>query len=201
MKKWIWISGLVVFMIAGVLALSPFYSVYQIKKGISEKDREKLEHFVLFSELRENLKSQLDETFENRLGKKNDEKEGRFSGFALKFAKKFANHMVDAYVTPEGLSKLMGGETKKDAPKGETFPRESGDTQTSPSSGSKPASPLEISSEEKLKLLKNARFAYSSPSRFIITMPTKNDKEIRFILRREGLVWKLNNIILPLSKK
>lgn len=47
---------------------------------------------------------------------------------------------------------------------------------------------------------KNARLAYASPSRFVISIPDEEGLESHFILSRQGLDWKLTNIQLPLDE-
>ena len=44
-----------------------------------------------------------------------------------------------------------------------------------------------------------AIYEYDSVSQFSVWIPAEKGEEIRFILRREGINWKLENILLPES--
>lgn len=196
MKKWFWLSGGFVVLVLAIGILSPFYSVYQIKIGVSENNTDKLSKYVEFSELRINLKGQLNESLEKKFSKRSVEPESRFGNLTVKFAKRFANRLVDSYVTAEGLGKLMGGDSKN---KDQNNPKEpAGDTSMENPEDDQKESRFTLPSDGKLKLLKNARFSFESMNRFRITMPTKNNRQIQFILSRDGIIWRLNNIILPI---
>lgn len=53
------------------------------------------------------------------------------------------------------------------------------------------------SSGQKLEPFKNAHYTYDSPSKFTVWVRDDKGAEIRFVLLREGLSWKLRNIIVP----
>ena len=46
----------------------------------------------------------------------------------------------------------------------------------------------------------HARYRYDSLSRFSVWVPSDNGQETRFVLQRDGLSWKLVNVILPLDE-
>lgn len=199
MKKWIWGSGiLVVFLIAAVLS-APFFTMYQIRSGIHKKDTAKLNTYVEFEELRLNLKDQLVRTIDEKFSKNTEMEENQFSQLTSNFAKRFATRMVDNYISPEGLGKLMGGGPKKEEKKIDDG-KPTAEKNEEKTESSKNQSFFDFSSEDELKLFKNASFAYQSPSVFTVTMPTKNNKDVQFVLTRKGVFWKLTNIILPIGK-
>jgi len=184
MKKLMWLLGALSVLVLGGVILSPFYSVYQIRNSIAENDAKKLSHYVEFPQLRKNLKDQLNQTLESKFARKSVETESRFSDVTYKFAQRFSNQLVDAYVTPKGLGRFMGVEGGK-APR---YPGDKGESQPS-------------GNEKRFKLLKNTRFSFASTRTFILSMPARNDKTIKLVLSRDRFLWKLNNIVLPISNK
>ena len=75
---------------------------------------------------------------------------------------------VESYVSPAGLASLMEGKI-----------------------------PGEDESAEKGEPLKNAKYGFESAIEFSVSVPDDKGEEIRFILLRDGLDWKLENIVLP----
>lgn len=49
-------------------------------------------------------------------------------------------------------------------------------------------------------LFKNARTSYDSLSSFSIWVPNDEGNEVRFVLNREGIKWKLVNIFIHTDK-
>ena len=94
------------------------------------------------------------------------------------FASKLVEDMVDTFVTPSGLANLLEG--KK--------PLQSEGSEQSPGSGT-----------PRLEPFKNARYTYDSTSKFSLWVKDGNGGEIRFVLTRDGLAWKLSNIVLPIK--
>jgi len=89
-----------------------------------------------------------------------------------------AEGMVDSFVTPAGLMKLLQGKKR------------SQDRNTDPSSKS---------SEPKSNPFQDADCNYDSIDKFSVRVKDDKNREIRFILTRAGFSWKLSNIILPLK--
>ena len=89
------------------------------------------------------------------------------------FATLFTDKLVDNFVTPAGLSKLLSGEKIN---KGET---------------------PELSSMDNM--FNNMSFALKSHNRFHALVEGGNNETVVLSLKREGLTWKLTNIILPLD--
>lgn len=176
MKKSIWIVGVVLVLVVGYVAAGPYLTVSAIKTGIVENDSEKLSENIDFQTLRQNMKDQL-----NAAMMKNaaiEMKDNPFAALAVGFATKMVDGIVDSFVTPSGLTSLMEG---KKPNKGET--------------GGNSSSP------KKDDLFKNARFSYDSVSKFSIWVPNDKGEEVRFVLKRDGLSWKLVNIVIPMNEK
>jgi hypothetical protein len=168
---------LFVIIVAGYVTAAPFIAIYQIKSGVEDRDSGKLSEQIDFTTLRANLKEQLNVLVvrEAASGLKDD---NRFTALAMGFVSKLGEGMVDTYVTPSGLANLMEG--KK--------PLQGEGSEQSPGSRT-----------PRLEPFKNARYAYDSTSKFSLWVKDGNGGEIRFVLTRDGLAWKLSNIVLPIK--
>jgi hypothetical protein len=154
----------------GYIATGPFLTLQGIKNGIESADMESLSDNVDFPVLRQNLKDQLNAQLSSTLTEDSDDWGTKLaSGFATLFTDK----LVDNFVTPAGLSKLFSGEKINN---GET---------------------PELSNMNNM--FNNMSFALRSHNRFHALVEGDNNKTVVLSLKREGLTWKLTNIILPLD--
>lgn len=153
---------------------SPYITVYQMKESAENHDGASLSEHVDYPALRESLKSQMN----TMLGVNRDVKSVKdipMAAFGSLFGGILAEKMVDAYLTPESIAKLMNGEEQNSKNS-----QEYSKTHSSP------------------KPFSDASMSYESFSRFSITLKeNESDKEIKFILRRSGMEWKLTEILLP----
>lgn len=160
--------------ILGYIALGPFITMYQIKSGIIKGDSEGLNENIDFPSLRENLKSQLNVHMMKKMT--SELKDNPFAALGMGLASKFADGMVDSFVSPAGLSALLEGDRPN--------------INTSGSNGKG-----EISFTEFLKFFD---YSFDSIKKFSIWM--KSEKRSKFVLSRQGFSWKLTNVIIPLSE-
>jgi hypothetical protein len=176
MKKGIWVVGLFLGLVVGYVAVGPYVTVSAIKAGIVEQDSEKLSENIEFPALRQNLKDQLNAAMMKKTAA--ELKGNPFAALATAFATKMVDGIVDSFVTPSGLAALMEGKKpSKNGSEGNTAP------------------------PNKESLFKNARFSYDSTSKFSIWVPNDKGEEVRFILQRDGLSWKLVNLVIPINEK
>ena len=170
MKKVIGIAGTTLVLIMGYVAIGPFLTFSAIKTGITEKDSVKLSENIDFPILRNNLKEQISAAIIKDATSKSNNK----SFIALKAAlmqKKITDNIIDSFITPGGLSMIMNeNEPKKKEP------------------------------QTKNEILKNAKLSYDSINKFSIWITNEEGKEIRFVLGREWMTWKLINIIIPFDE-
>jgi hypothetical protein len=177
MKKIGGSAVLFVIIIAGYVTAGPFITIYQIKSGVEDRDSEKLSEHIDFPTLRTNLKQQLN-VLVAREAESGVKDNNPFAALAMGFASKLGESMVDSLVTPSGLANLMEG--KK--------PLRSEGSEQSPGSGT-----------PKLEPFKDARYTYDSTSKFSLWIKDGTGGEIRFVLTRDGLAWKLSNIVVPIK--
>jgi len=176
MKKIVWIAGVVLALVVGYVAAGPYLTVSAIKTGIVEKDSEKLSENIEFPTLRQNMKEQFNAAMMKNTA--TELKDNPFAALAAALATKMVDGIVDSFVTPSGLAALMEG---KKPSKGEN-------------NGNTPP-------PKKDDLFKNARFSYDSMSKFSIWVPNDKGEEARFVLKRDGLSWKLVNLVIPMDEK
>jgi len=181
MKKNILIAGLLIVVIGGYVAAGPYITMSEIKDGIVEKDAEKLSDNIDFPAVRQNMKDQLNaQMMQNTT---TELKDNPFAALAAGFALKMVDGIVDAFITPSGLAKIMEGKKPniKKSNGGENKEKNS-------------------NSPKKEDLFKNARYSYDSISKFSIYVPNDKGEEARFLLKRQNLSWKLVSIDIPMNK-
>jgi hypothetical protein len=174
MKKIAILIALIVIVAVGYIAAGPFIAIHEIKSGIEHQDSEKISGYVDFSVLRTNLKEQFNALFMKHAA--SELKDNPFAALGMAFASKLIDNMVDSFVTPASLTNLMEGK-KPQQPQGIAEPKES--------------------SSQKPEPFKNARYTYDSTSKFSAWVKDDKGEETRFVFMRDGLSWKLSNILIP----
>ena len=168
--------GAIVLLVLAALhfALSPFLTVYQIRSAAERRDGEALAEHVEFPTLRQDLKDQLNVALGQSVAEEMED--NPFAALGGLLAGVIIDKMVDAYVTPAGLTQLMQGEVLQDA-------RTTGGSTSEP--GERP--------------LEGAPYRYEAWDRFSVTVTDEDGEDVKFILRRRSLGWKLTGIRLPLA--
>lgn len=177
MKKGVWGLGLLLVALAGYVIAGPYLTVSEIKAGIVEKDSEKLSENIEFPTLRQNLKEQMNAAMMKNAA--TELKDNPFAAFGAALATKMVDGIVDSFVTPSGLASVMKGK------------KPSKQNSESTSTNEKP---------KEEDLFKNARYSYDSHSKFSIWVPNEKGEEARFVLKRDGISWKLVNLVIPMDK-
>lgn len=182
MKKILWLLVLLSLATAGYVAAGPHITILEIKTGIAERDSGKLSENIEFPRLRQNMKNQFNAEIAGKIPV--ELQDNPFAAFGTALASKMVDGLVEALVTPEGLAKAMKGKRPSQQP--------SPDTDRTPESGE--------TQEQKDDVFQNARYSYDSLTQFSIWMPNEDGTETRFVLERQGLSWKLVNIIMPFAE-
>lgn len=162
-------------LFAAYVVATPYITVHQMKSAAERRDGDALSEHIEFPSVRQSLKGQMNAMFMKELAK-DDIKDNPFAALGAAFAGVMVDKMVEAYITPAGITQLMTGE--KPAPK------ESGK-----SGGSASRKPLS-----------DATMSYESLDKFVVTVKSNTDEEGKFVLRRRGIGWKLTEILIPLDK-
>lgn len=166
------VIGVSFFIYAGA---APYITVYQIKSAIDLNDGERLSEYIDFEKLRQSLKDQMNAKLAGELAKNEKAANNSFVQLGSLLAGAFIEKAIDAIVTPSGIAKIMSGEN----PTNERKER----------NGS--------ASKQNRDPLSAASMSYKSLEKFVVTIQSDKDEEIRLILRRQGIDWKLTEILLP----
>lgn len=158
------------------VGVGPYLVASEIKESVIEKDSEKLSKNIEFPLLRKNIKEQLNAVIMKQSA--SELEDNVFIALALTLATTVTDKIVDSFITPSGLSQLMEGgkNTNGKAPK------------------------VKEGKKQDDELFKKVRYTYDSLDRFSVWSTNHRGEVIRFILRRNGLVWKLVNIEIPVSQ-
>lgn len=178
MKK-ILIAIPVLLVLAYIVAL-PYIAVYQIRDAVKNHDSTALSEYIDFPSVRQSLKDQLNAMLMGKM-QSDDTKSNPFAALGMAFAAPLVDKMVEAYVTPAGVAQLMEGEKPSLKKKKMAMPVDGNTADTS-------------NEAEKEKPLDDVALGYKSSNRFEVE---DKKKGLRVVLRRQGLDWKVTEIILP----
>lgn len=177
MRKFVFVASAALLLVVAYVAAGPYITVAEIKKGVAEKDSERLAEKIDFAMLRQDLKEQL--RAKGMAVAANEAQNNPLTALVAGLATTMVDGVVDSFVTPAGLASLMGGQKPYNQ---------------------KTRKPEASSPREKDELFRNARYGYDSLSKFSAWVPTDDGKEIRFILQRSGLSWRLVKVVLPMGE-
>jgi hypothetical protein len=169
------IAGLLILTLgAGVIYSLPYLTIYRIIAALETKDTQQLSELVDFPQIRENLKRSIGTKIQSGPTNTKTDAWGQIQKSAT--FRVIANAVEDM-VTPEGLV---------------TFVQQRLEAMVTVQDGTNKikltAWPLFVA------LVGNAELAYASPSEFIVAVKVNDTEQMRFILRRNGVAWRLTNL-------
>jgi len=175
--------SLIISMLLIVYLVSPYYSIHNIKKIIDKKDPVALSGYIDYPRLRESLKATLKAqmikaTTETMANSADDELNG-WAAIGGTLATMMIGPMIDATITPEGLTMLMQGKSVN---------------------GYKDNNILKkISYDQDIRVIK---MGYEGLNNFIIQVqpdPNENNFAIYVLTRNNLFCWKLTGIHLRID--
>ena len=168
--KWIG-AGALAIVLLGYLAATPYITVLKMTWAAEKHDGEALSEYVDFPALRQSFKDNLNVA----LVAAAIDQENPFAVIGAALGGVLVDKLVDAYVTPAGLIALMSGARI-----------ESGRI-----------SELDGQADEN-QPFSNPSLSYESLNKFSVgVVSSEAEEEVKFILRRDGIGWKLTEIVLP----
>lgn len=176
MKKILIIAIACLSLLMLYVGVGPYLVASEIKESVIEKDAEKLSKNIEFPLLRKNIKEQLNAVIMKQSA--SELEDNIFIALALTLATTVTDKIVDSSITPSGLSQLMEGDKTANGN----------------------AQKVKEGKKQDDELFKEVRYTYDSLDKFSVWSTNHRGEEIRFILRRNGLVWKLVNIEIPMSE-
>ncbi|WP_202843517.1 DUF2939 domain-containing protein [Luteimonas saliphila] len=177
MRKWIALAILMLVAVLAYAAAGPYLTIHAIGKAVREENARALAKHVDFPPLRASLKAQLGDRLVRGVGI--DAQSGLLGALGMTVANELAGGAVELMVTPYGLGALMEGRKVWNRASGTPPPRR-GESETL-----------------RPDPLRDAQRRYESTSRFTATVHTEDGAPIVFVLTRDGLRWKLSDIVLP----
>ena len=189
MRKIKYVLLLLMLCAVGYVVAAPWLIAYRISDAVDQRDSAALAELVEFDSVRQNLKQQLNSRVLRELGA--DNKQNPFAEFGASLANMMVDGLLDTYMTPAGIERLMRGETPAPGIPESSPPLVNTDGSDDAASGKPNA--------ERQKLFSDARMGYQSLHRFVVTVTDDEGKQADFVLSRRGLDWKLTAIMLPLN--
>lgn len=181
MRTWRWsVPVLLALALLTWLVAGPYLAIRGIERAIERQDGAALERHVDFPALRANLRAQLDDALVRRAGP--GLQSSLLGGLALRLAGGVTGAGVDTLATPLGIGALLQGRNLWKRATGDTL---GGDPYAAPA----PDRPLA-----------HYRGRFESSARFTATVTTEAGAPLVFVFARDGLRWKLTNIVLPLDR-
>lgn len=200
MKKPALLLVLVLALLGGYFVASPYLALKGLGQALDSGDQSALEEHVDFPALRQNLKEQLNVAFARQLG--DSKSDHPLAGFAATLAGAFMDPVIDAFVTPAGMSQLLRGNARRHATNdaNNDAGNNAGNTGGNEATGSAPQDGSgNATADTTPDPFAEADTAFESASRFRVTLHQADGDKLDLFLRREGLSWKLYRIDLPLE--
>lgn len=154
-------------------ATAPYMTVHQMRVAAEKRDGETLSEHIDFPSVRQSLKDQFNALFAKKMAEDEEMRENPFAALGVMFAGVIVDRMVDAYVTPTGITLLMAGERPEMEEDGE---------------------PVVAQDRGPFH---NASKSYESLDKFVVRVKDESGEETKFVLRRQGISWKLTEILIP----
>ena len=175
-KKLIGALIAIVVVICGYLYATPYLALNSIKKAAQAGDSDTVSKYIDYPSVRQSFKDQMNAMMAKEL--RNQDTDG-FAALGAMLASTMVDKMVDGFVTPEGMTLMLKGKNLKDAE------QDSRDTQTA-----------ETQEESKPEY----EAGYTSMNDFeVIIKDQGQSKEVKVLMVRDGLSWKIHKIAVPMD--
>jgi len=174
MKKKIALTLCVLAIPIVYLAACPYLAVSRIRDGLINKDSEGLSENIEFPTLKQHLKDQMNAAMAANM--EDDKENVAMNFFATGVATLFIDKIIDNYVTPGGLTRML---SDAEITEGEATEN--------------------AESEDPSEIFRNATYRYDSLHSFSVYVPANDgDGEMRMVLKRRGIAtWKLCYLYFP----
>lgn len=169
------VAVVVVVLVLGYMFASPYITVNQMKAAVRNHNADALSEHVDFPALRQSLKEQLNASFLKKMAQEVED-DNQFAAFGVALGGVVVEKMVDVAVTPAGITQIMSGQQFGFEESGGAL---TGQVQKEP--------------------FADATMSYESFKKFVITVrDSESGENVKYVLKRKGMGWKLSEIMLPL---
>lgn len=201
------------------VVVAPYLTLYQMKRAAQHYDSAALSSHVDFQSVRASLKEQLDAMFAQRAKQDPRLQDSPLAALGNAAAGIAAQRLVEVYVTPEGIARLMdGARPALDSTRSAT--QATPGEPTAPGAQAASITP-EAQAGQDTQLAQGVQaapdgqgaavatntgpttpspdfsMAYESFNRFVVRVNDKDLGQVGLVLQRRGLGWKLTDIELP----
>ena len=175
-KKLIGALIAIVVVICGYLYASPYLALNNIKKAAQAGDSDTVSKYIDYPSVRQSFKDQMNAKMMKEMA---NQKDDGFAALGAMLASTMVDKMVDGFVTPEGMTLMLKGKNLKDAE------QDYQDTQTA-------------ETQEQPKPEYEA--GYTSMNDFEVVIKDQDQsKEVKVLMVRDGLSWKIHKIAVPMD--
>lgn len=177
------IIGFILLAIVYLFA-SPYIALHQIKNAAQKGNSDELASYIDFPSVRQSFKDQLNAQMVKEMANQKNDNDG-FAALGAMFASVMVDKMVDALVTPQGMTLMLQG---KDFKQSELNRNPSEVKEDMPSSNEN----IDYS------------LSYQSFNRVNVTLhnkqkPEKGNATVK--MERDGLSWKIKAFEVPMDEK
>ena len=184
-RLWVALVVVLLALLGAYVAAGPYLTIRAIRQAVIAQDAGELAEQVDFPALRTSLKAQLIDAIVREAGP--EVQASAMGAIALTMATGVVNGAVETMVNPGGLAAVMQGR-KLWRDTQDSFRRPDVDADGNPGAPQTEEVPLQ-----------DATMRYESLSRFTATIRDDDGDPVVFVLRRDGLRWRLADIRLPLG--
>lgn len=168
---------------------SPYWVSYQIEQAVKNNDAAKLSSYIDFEQLKQSLKTQLEREMQQKLA---DNSNPQVEAFAQMFAGAFLDKMLDSMISPQGIQMMIQGK--------QAYENNPLMFETSQQSSTTAMSSADQTRDEVVQNEPNYSGAYDGLNRFVIAQDQPEGQKAGFVLTRDGMSWKMTEIVMPNTK-
>ena len=184
-KKITFISiGLIIILILGYLFASPYIVLNKIKNSIEVNDSEAVASYIDFPSVRQSLKEQLNQQLQEQQKNSENLDNDPFAELGNLFATTIIDKFIDIALTPKNLTILLQGKKLEN-----------------------PLDPQESSKNDNEADNSKSDVSYSTSyksfNRFHVDIKkdTSANHDVSIVMTRDGLSWKITDLVLHEHKK
>ena len=168
-----------VIAIVGYLYASPYLVLNSIKTAAQNGESEKVSQYIDYPSVRQSFKDQMNAVMAKELMKQDND---GFAALGAMFASTMVDKMIDGFVTPEGMTLMLQGKDLK-----QSAHQSMGGQDSLNQENEEPKPEYEA--------------GYTSMNDFEVVIKDQDQsKEVKVLMARDGLSWKIHKIAVPMEK-
>lgn len=189
MKKYIIAVISIITLLCSVYVVLPFITINKIKNAYQEKNAEEFSKYVDFEALKKNIRTQIVMEMVEKEFKDDQDQASRA------FVENIMGSFLDALISPNFVMLLF--DSSENATKKEDIAQNSQENLSENSAQSQEKN-TEIAKKSQENPFNEAKYGFSSFNKFhVILVNKKDNSEIKIILIRKKIDWKVSEIQFP----